>query len=183
MEEDGAKDSGRARMRKAARERREERLRRDEDILDLVVSGYAQETIARKLRLSDKTVRRATARAIEKRRLDGGAHYVHLQAMRLAKAMRVVDINLENGDIKAVAPLLQVMAQLDKYHALAASAPPPRLLARTAPPLALAAPRAAAEGTENGAQAVETPKSWTRRAPVAAQQRARRSPPEPDASP
>ena len=157
MEEDGAKDSGRARMRKAARERREERLRRDEDILDLVVSGYAQETIARKLRLSDKTVRRATARAIEKRRLDGGAHYVHLQAMRLAKAMRVVDINLENGDIKAVAPLLQVMAQLDKYHALAASAPPPRLLAQAAPPLALAAPRATAEGTENGAQAVETP--------------------------
>ena len=151
MEEDGAKDSGRARMRKAARERREERLRRDEDILDLVVSGYAQETIARKLRLSAKTVRRATARAIDKRRLDGGAHYVHLQAMR------VVDVNLENGDIKAIGPLLQVMAQLDKYHALAASAPPPRLLAQAAPPLALAAPRATAEGTENGAQAVDIP--------------------------
>lgn len=158
MDEDGAKESARARKRQAARERRQERLRRDEDILDLVVSGYAQDTIADKLRLSAKTVRRATARAIERRRLDGGAHYVHLQAMRLAKAMRVVDLNLENGDIRAVEPLLKVMAQLDKYHALAASAPPPRLLAQTAPPLALAAPRATAEeGTENGAQAVEIP--------------------------
>ncbi len=157
MDEDGVKELARAGMRKAARERREERLRRDEDILDLVVSGYAQETIADKLRLSAKTVRRATARAIERRRLDGGAHYVRLQAMRLAKAMRVVDLNLENGDIRAVEPLLKVMAQLDKYHALAAGAPPPRLLARNAPPLALAAPRAPAEGTENGAQAVEIP--------------------------
>ncbi len=156
MAEDGAKESGRAQMRKAARQRRQERLRRDEDILDLVVSGYAQETIADKLRLTAKTVR-PTARAIERRRLDGGAHYVHLQAMRLAKAMRVVDLNLENGDIRAVEPLLKVMAELDKYHALSASAPPPRLIARTAPPLALAAPRAPAEGTENGAQAVEIP--------------------------
>ncbi|MGD0639505.1 MAG: LuxR C-terminal-related transcriptional regulator [Roseiarcus sp.] len=156
MDEDGAKESERAGRRKAARERRQERLRRDEDILDLLVSGYTQETIADKLRLSAKTVRRATARAIARRRLDGGAHYVHVQAMRLAKAMRVVDLNLENGDIRAVEPLLKVMAQLDRYHALAASAPPPRLIARTAPPLALAAPRAPAEeGTENGAQAVE----------------------------
>ncbi len=147
MAEDGAKESGRAQMRKAARQRRQERLRRDEDILDLVVSGYAQETIADKMRLSAKTVRRATARAIERRRLDGGAHYVHLQAMRLAKAMRVVDLNLENGDNRAVEPLLKVIAELDKYHALTASAPPPRLIARTAPPLALAAPRAPAEGT------------------------------------
>ena len=160
MDEDGAKESERAGRRKAARERRQERLRRDEDILDLLVSGYTQETIADKLRLSAKTVRRATARAIARRRLDGGAHYVHVQAMRLAKAMRVVDLNLDKGDLKAVEPLLKVIAQLDKYHGLSlpapgpASAPPP--LAPARPPLALAAPRAPAEeGTENGAQAVE----------------------------
>ncbi len=160
MGEDGAKKSARAGLRKAARERRGERARRDEDILDLLVSGYAQETIADKLRLSVKTVRRATARAIERRRLDGGAHYVHLQAMRLTKALRVVDLNLEEGDIRAVEPLLKVMAQLDKYHALAASAPPPpppQLCAPNAAPLALAAPQASAEGTENGAQAIEIP--------------------------
>jgi len=42
-------------------------------------------------------------------------------------------------------------------HGAAAGAPPPRLIAQTAPPLALAAPLAPAEGTENGAQAVEIP--------------------------
>ncbi len=70
---------------------------------------------------------------------------------------RIFILNLENGDIRAVAPLLKVMAQLDKYYGLAGNAPPPRLIARTAPPLALAAPQAPAEGTENGAQAVEIP--------------------------
>jgi hypothetical protein len=155
--------------REAARERRVERARLSSDILDLVVSGYAYDTIADKLKLSVKTVRRATAGAIEKRRLDSGAHYVRLQVLRLTKAMRVVDLNLENGDLKAVEPMLKVMAQLDKYHApsWAAPAPPPLALARpplalarpplalARPPLALAAPSVAETGTENGAQAVE----------------------------
>jgi hypothetical protein len=77
--------------------------------------------------------------------------------MRLTKAMRVVDLNLENGDLKAVEPLLKVMSQLDKYHALSAPAPAPPPLALGTPPLALAAPRGIENGTENGAQAVEIP--------------------------
>ncbi|MGD1016398.1 MAG: hypothetical protein ABR863_08165 [Roseiarcus sp.] len=162
MDGGGEGRSARARMREAARERRRQRARRDEDILDLVVSGYACETIADKLELSVKTVRRAIERAVEKRRLDGGAHYVRLQVMRLTKAMRVVDLNLENGDLKAVEPLLKVMAQLDKYHALSLAAPEPPPLALPAPPLALTAPTAIAEGTENGAQPVEIPRGGTR---------------------
>jgi DNA-binding CsgD family transcriptional regulator len=161
MDGGGEERSARARMREAARERREERARRRKDVLDLVVSGYAYETIADKLKLSVKTVRRATERAVEKRRLDSGAHYVHLQVMRLTKAMRVVDLNLENGDLKAVEPLLKVIAQLDKYHGLTWAAPAPPL-ALAAPPLALAAPRAAETGTEIGAQAVEIPQGGTR---------------------
>ena len=50
-----------------------------------------------------------------------------------------------------------MIAQLDKYHALAAAPPAPPPLALRPPPLALAAPRAAESGTENGAQAVEIP--------------------------
>ena len=157
MDDGGEEPSARARMRKAARERREERARLQTDILDLVVSGYAHETIAKTLHLSVKTVRRATAKALEKRRLDSGATYVHLQVMRLNKAMRVVDINLENGDLKAVEPLLKVMTQLDKYHALSSAAPSPPPLALRPPPLALAPPREAEVGTENGAQAIEIP--------------------------
>jgi DNA-binding CsgD family transcriptional regulator len=153
---DGDADlSARARMRAAARERREARARERGDILDLVVSGYTYEAIADSLKLSVKTVRRAAAKAIAQRQLDGGADYVHLQVLRLTKAMRVVDLNLEEGDLKAVEPLLKVIAQLDKYHALSRPAPlaPPPALAR--PTLALAAPDAVEIGTEKGAQVVE----------------------------
>ena len=170
---DGDADlSARARMRAAARERREARARERGEILDLVVSGYAYEAIADSLGLSVRSVRRATEKAIAQRRLDGGADYVHLQVLRLTKAMRVVDLNLDEGDLKAVAPLLKIIAQLDKYHALGApapaltAAPAPALTAAPAPapapppalprpPLALAAPDEREIGTENGAQAIE----------------------------
>jgi len=159
MADGGADLSARARLRAAARQRRQARVRERGEILDLVVSGYTYEAIADSLKLSVKSVRRATAKAIEQRRLDCGAHYVHLQVLRLTKAMRVVDLNLDKGDLRAVEPLLKVIAQLDKYHALSLPAPgaasPPPLLAPARPPLALAAPEPAEIGTENGAQAVE----------------------------
>ena len=155
MDDGGADLSARARMRAAARQRREARARERGEILDLVVSGYTYEAIADSLGLSVRSVRRATEKAIAQRRLDGGADYVHLQVLRLTKAMRVVDLNLDEGDLKAVAPLLKIIAQLDKYHALSlpAPAPPPPALPR--PPLALAAPDVAEIGTEKGAQAIE----------------------------
>jgi hypothetical protein len=59
-----------------------------------------------------------------------------LQVLRLTKAMRVVDLNLDNGDLKAVEPLLKVIAQLDKYHALSLAAPAPAGAARASPPTA-----------------------------------------------
>ena len=126
MDEGEAELSARARMRAAARERREARARltrRDprSGRLRLHLRGDR-----RQLGLSVKSVRRATAKAIEKRRLDCGADYVHLQVLRLTKAMRVVDLNLDKGDLKAVEPLLKVIAQLDKYHALRAPSPRPR---------------------------------------------------------
>ena len=155
MDDGGAELSARARTRVAASEQRQARVRLSGEILDLVVSGYTYEAIADSLKLCVKTVRRATAKAIEKRRLDCGAHYVHLQVLRLTKAMRVVDLNLDKGDLKAVEPLLKVIAQLDKYHALSEPAPAPPPLALGRPPLALAAPDATEIGTEIGAQAVE----------------------------
>ena len=143
MDDGDADLSARGRKRAAARERRQARARERGDILDLVVSGYTYEAIADSLKLSVKSVRRATEKAIAQRRLDCGAHYVHLQVLRLTKAMRVVDLNLEKGDLKAVEPLLKVIAQLDKYHALSRPAPAsPPLALPPRPPLALAAPPA-----------------------------------------
>ena len=124
MDDGDADLSARARMRAAAQKRRQARARERGEILDLVVSGYTYEAIADSLKLSVKSVRRAVAKAIEQRQLDGGAHYVHLQVLRLTKAMRVVDLNLEEGDLKAVEPMLKVIAQLDRYHALSLPAPP-----------------------------------------------------------
>jgi hypothetical protein len=155
MNDGGAERSARARMRAAARERREARARERGEILDLVVSGYTYEAIADSLKLSVKSVRRAAAKAIEQRQLDCGALYVHLQVLRLTKAMRVVDLNLEEGDLKAVEPMLKVIAQLDKYHALSLPAPALPPLALPRPPLALAAPEAIGIGTEKGAQTIE----------------------------
>jgi hypothetical protein len=86
--------------------------------------------------------RRATAEAIEKRRLDCGAHAVPSPALRLTKTLRVVDLDLEKHDLKAVGPMPKVIARLDQYHAPSWAAP---------------APRVAENGTENGAQAVEIP--------------------------
>ncbi|MGO4869575.1 MAG: hypothetical protein ACLPGW_03035 [Roseiarcus sp.] len=74
----------------------------------------------------------------------------------------ILDLNLENGNLKAVEPMLKVIGQLDKYHALSAAAPAPPPLALGLPPLAPAAPRLAEKGTEKGAQAVEIAASGTR---------------------
>ena len=91
------------------------------------------------------SVRRAVDRAIAERRLDAPDRYVHLQVARLSKALRAADMRIEEGDLKAVAPFVRVVAELDRYHglgvkyqrrldarALAALAADPR------PPLALA---------------------------------------------
>jgi hypothetical protein len=173
MDGDATDLSARARKRAEAAQRREARARERGAILDMVVSGYSYESIAEAVKLSVKSVRRATEKAIEGRRLEGGPHYVRLQVLRLTKALQVVDLNLDEGDLKAVAPMLKVIAELDKYHALLAPpsalgapapapalppptpkpASPPPALAR--PPLALAAPEPAEIGTEKGAQAVE----------------------------
>ena len=62
MDDGDADLSARARMRAAARRRREARAEERADILDLVVSGYTYEAIADRLKLSIKSVRRATVK-------------------------------------------------------------------------------------------------------------------------
>jgi hypothetical protein len=138
MNDGGAERSARARMRAAARERREARARERGEILDLVVSGYTYEAIADSLKLSVKSVRRAAAKAIEQRQLDCGALYVHLQVLRLTKAMRVVDLNLEEGeggraDAEGDRPARQIScAEPARARAAAARAAPPAAGARRA---------------------------------------------------
>ena len=159
MDDGDADLSARARNRAAARERREARARSAATSSTWSSPATPTRRSPTAWGSASKACGARRRKAIAERRLDGGADYVHLQVLRLTKAMRVVDLNLDEGDLKAVAPMLKIIAQLDKYHALNLPAPatppaPPRLAAAR-PPLALAAPEAVEVGTENGAQAIE----------------------------
>ena len=90
------------------------------------------------------SVRRAVDRAIAERRLDAPDRYVHLQVARLSKALRAADMRIEKGDLKAVAPFVRVVAELDRYHGLGVRyqrrLDARALAADPRPPLALAGP-------------------------------------------
>jgi hypothetical protein len=109
--------------------------------------------------------------ALAERRLDAPDRYAHLQVARLTKALRLADALVDRGDLRAVGPVVKLVAALDRYHGLGrlsrltatplAIAPPPEMasLPQPAPPLALtrAAPpldevaAVAVEGTDSGA--------------------------------
>ena len=134
--------SERARKRAMAKIRRETLIERREAYFDLLVSGYSIEQIASHTKTSASAVRRAVGQALAKRRLDAPEDYARLQVARLTKALRCADVSLEEGDLKAIAPFVKVVRELNLYHGVnvgprgsPAAAPPE--IAPTAPPLAL----------------------------------------------
>ena len=140
-----ASDPDRARPRPPATTRRRKRIERREAYFDLLASGYSYRQIAEAMKVTPLSVRRAVDRAIAERRLDAPDRYVHLQVARLSKALRAADVQIEEGDLKAVAPFVRVVAELDRYHGLGVKyqrrvdAPALAALAGDArPPLALA---------------------------------------------
>ena len=141
MTDDPASPSARAGLRAERRTRRLERLAQREGVFEMVASGYGLDVIAATLEISVATVRRELDRAVAERRLDAPERYARLQIARLNKALRVVDGRLDKDDLKAVAPLIRIVAALDRYHGLAPAPPapetPPPPLALPAPPLAL----------------------------------------------
>jgi hypothetical protein len=131
----------RAQARAAAKKRRRKRIGRREAYFDLLASGYSYPQIAEAMKVSCLSVRRAIDRALADRRLDTPDCYIHLQVARLTKALRSADASIEKGDLKAVAPFVRIVAELDRYHVLGVkyqrrlAAPIPGEPA--APPLAL----------------------------------------------
>lgn len=108
--------SERARKRAAGKILREVSIRRRETYFDLLVSGYSVEQIASHTQKSQATVRRALGQALAKRRLDAPEDYARIQVARLTKALRCADASLEEGDLKAIVPLLKVVRELNLYH-------------------------------------------------------------------
>ena len=135
--------SERARKRAAGKILREALIKRREMYFDLLVSGYSIEQIASHAKTSVSAVRRAVGQALAKRRLDTPEDYARLQVARLTKALRCADVSLEEGDLKAIAPFVKVVRELNLYHGVnvgpARLAPPATLpdIAPTVPPLAL----------------------------------------------
>jgi hypothetical protein len=134
--------SERARKRAVGKIRREALIKRREAYFDLLVSGYSVEQIASHTKTSPSAVRRAVGQALAKRRLDAPEDYARLQVARLTKALRCADVSLEDGNLKAIAPFVKVVRELNLYHGLnvVSARPAPAALpeiAPTASPLAL----------------------------------------------
>jgi hypothetical protein len=83
----------------------------------LLVSGYSVEQIAIAMKKSP-AVRRVVGLALAKRRLDPPEDYARIQVARLTKALRCADESLEGGDVRAIAPFLKVVRELNLYHGL-----------------------------------------------------------------
>jgi hypothetical protein len=142
MSEELKPNSERARKRAMSKIRREALIKRREAYFDLLVSGYSIEQIASHTKTSPSAVRRAVGQALAKRQLDAPEDYARLQVARLTKALRCADVSLEEGDLKAIAPFVKVVRELNIYHGV--NLGPPRTapaalpeIAPTSPPLAL----------------------------------------------
>ena len=127
-----------ARKRAAGKILREALIKHREIYFDLLVSGYSIEEIASHMKKSPSAVRRAVGQALAKRRLDAPEDYARLQVARLTKALRCADVSLENGDLKAIAPFVQVVRELNLYHGVnvGPARPAPAALAEIATTLA-----------------------------------------------
>ena len=131
-----------ARKRAAGKTHRAKLIERREAYFDLLVSGYSIEQIASHTKTSPSAVRRAVGQALAKRQLDSPEDYARLQVARLTKALRCADVSLDEGDLKAIAPFVKVVRELNLYHGvnIGRGRPAPTAspeIAPTAPPLAL----------------------------------------------
>ena len=142
MPDEPKQTSERAHKRAAGKFRREALIKRREVYFDLLVSGYSIEQIASHTKKSPSAVRRAVGQTLAKRQFDAPEDYARLQVARLTKALRCADVSLEEGDLKAIAPFLKVVRELNLYHGVnigpgrPAPTTPPEI-APTSPPLAL----------------------------------------------
>ena len=140
MSDEPKPSSERARKRASGKTRRKVLIKRRDAYFDLLVSGYSIEQIASHTKRSASAVRRAVGQALAKRRLDAPEDYARLQVARLSKALRCADVSLEAGDLKAIAPFLKVVRELNLYHGVNFGRAPTLAapqIAPTAAPLAL----------------------------------------------
>jgi hypothetical protein len=107
-------------IRRTAREREMRRVR----IMGMVRSGFSYEAIAGAEGLSRERIRQIVVKSLKDD--EGGAREDHtlVQIARLEPALRLAARGVEDGRLEAIQPLLKVLAQLDKYCAVAEASQP-----------------------------------------------------------
>ena len=102
--------AGRARLNLFTRTERAQR------IFARLRDGWAYDEIGREEGISGERVRQIVQEVLDKRVIDRGDDYAHVQLARLAPALRATAQAVKRGDLKAVGPFLKVLDRLDKYH-------------------------------------------------------------------
>ena len=85
-----------------------------------VVGGHAYEDVAAKFGVHVSTVRREVDLALAARSPEAPDRYVALQMARLQKALRLIDSQMDEGNLAAIPALATVCNQFDRYHGVAA---------------------------------------------------------------
>ena len=113
MDDEGATSQPRKRIGKYGREARAAR------ILERLRDGLSCEEVAREEGLTVQRVRQIAAAAIKEREAASGLTHAHLQVDRLGFAMRVAAKAMAEGDIRAIAPFIRAVGELDGYQSMA----------------------------------------------------------------
>jgi CRISPR/Cas system CSM-associated protein Csm2 small subunit len=78
--------------------------------------GWAYDEIAEEERLTPERIRQIVREALERRLPDEDTDHAKLQLDRLRPAMRIAAAAVDEGDVRAIAPLLKVLDRLDRYQ-------------------------------------------------------------------
>jgi len=108
----------RAEAREAAQQRRIETRERGRNLLELVAAGYSYAEIADTAGASVASIKRHVQRAIRQRPPEPAETFVALQRERLDRALKYTDLAMERGDLRAVAALVALLPQVERYWGL-----------------------------------------------------------------
>jgi len=94
---------------------------RRERIFARLRGGWAYDEIAREERVTPRRVRQIVSEALQRRQVDDGSDHAMLQLARLEQALRLAAEAVGAGEIGAIGPYLNVLAQLDRYQGAASA--------------------------------------------------------------
>ncbi len=89
---------------------------RRERIFSRLQLGASSADIAREEGLSEQRVRKIVAEALKRQEVDAAPDHALLQLVRLEGAQALAAETIAAGDLKAIAPYLQVLDRLDRYR-------------------------------------------------------------------